>query len=119
MKKDFLNDIYAFSKFVRQARNLEQGLKVIGQMKKLGIKPNAVTFTSLIPLCKTLQEGFEILEKMEKEGCQADIRTFMVLLKKVTSKKDIEAVEKERKEKKLKEGAIYKEYRDKLYNWHK
>ena len=65
--------------FVRQARHLDQGLRVIQSMSQMGIIPNTVTFNSLIPLCKDLEQGFEILERMEAAKVERNTVTFTSL----------------------------------------
>jgi len=54
----------------------EEALKFFRQMQQAGVKPNLMTFTSVLPACAILgdvEQGMEIHEEITRSGFQSDV----------------------------------------------
>eukprot|EP01018_Ginkgo_biloba_P030678 Gb_05649 [translate_table: standard] len=59
-----------------QSGHFDEALKLFGQMQRAGLKPNSVTFASVIPACANLaalEQGKEVHEDIIRSGFQSDI----------------------------------------------
>ncbi|MBV8978449.1 MAG: hypothetical protein JOZ13_13840 [Alphaproteobacteria bacterium] len=72
--------VIAFTALMARCRDTNGALSILEEMKKEGVKPDEVTFNTLINLTNDYATGRAILEEMKKEGVKPDEVTFSTLI---------------------------------------
>jgi hypothetical protein len=56
-------------------------------MKQAGLKPDEISYSTLINKCQTYEQGIELFEEMKQAGLTPNVITFNTLLKKARQNK--------------------------------
>ncbi|CAI8590520.1 unnamed protein product [Vicia faba] len=68
-------------KVFRKCNDFEGAQEVFDEMLQRGVKPDNITFTTMIKMCPIPDKALELFEKMPGFGCEPDAMTFSALIK--------------------------------------
>ncbi len=105
-EKGFFAKLRAFNIAISQAKTYQEALKLFKKMKTEKIKPDVITFNSLIKLAGDLKTAEALLEKMKTEKIKPDVITFTTLIEKARDLKTAEALLEKMKTEKIKPDVI-------------
>ncbi|RKZ53346.1 MAG: hypothetical protein DRQ99_31835, partial [Candidatus Parabeggiatoa sp. nov. 3] len=61
---------------INKAETYQQGFELFEEMKKAGLTPNEISYSSLINKAETYQQGFDLFEEMKKTGLVPGVLNF-------------------------------------------
>ena len=69
-------------------KDFEQGKALITEMKIENLKPDVITYTTLMNLCKDFEQGKALITEMKIENLKPNVITYNTLLEKVETEED-------------------------------
>jgi tRNA A37 threonylcarbamoyladenosine synthetase subunit TsaC/SUA5/YrdC len=85
-----------FNALIAKATSTDQARQILQEMQQRHLDMNAITLSSLIVAADHFQDALEFYRAYLSSGIKPTINTLVTLLKKASSQKEIDRVEKER-----------------------